>query len=85
MDIVVALALAIVGLIAIGAIFYARRNDMAHLIRSPAEAYFFVRRGSPPEPGLRTDPAAAEHAGRSAHPLHQQQQQRPPGKDSNNL
>ena len=47
MDVIVALVLGVVGLIVAGMIFYARRNDLAYLIRSPAEAYLGVRRNSP--------------------------------------
>jgi hypothetical protein len=50
MDVIVALVLAAVGLIVVGVIFYAKRNDLVHLIRSPADAFFFARRSSPPEP-----------------------------------
>ena len=55
MDVIVALVLGVVGLIVAGMIFYARRNDLVYLIRSPAEAYLGVRRNSPlsaaePEP-----------------------------------
>lgn len=53
MDVIVALVLAVVGLIVIGVIFFARRNDLVHLIRSPAEAFFLLRRNSPPEPDPR--------------------------------
>ena len=53
MDFIVALVLGVPGVIVVGTIFYARRNDLVHFIRSPAEAYLGVRRNRPPEPGLR--------------------------------
>ena len=39
MDVIVALVLGIVGLIVVSTTFYARRNDLLYLIRSPAEAF----------------------------------------------
>ena len=65
MDVIVALVLGFVGLIAAGMIFYARRNDLLDLIRSPAEAYVGVRRNSPlsaaePEPQPQTESGPAE-------------------------
>jgi hypothetical protein len=50
MDVVVGLVLGGVGLICAGVVFYARRNDLVHLIRSPADALLFVFRNSPPKP-----------------------------------
>ena len=50
MDVIVGLVLGGVGLIVAGVIFYARRNDLVHLIRHPTEAFYFVHRNSPPKP-----------------------------------
>jgi hypothetical protein len=50
MDVIVALVLGIVGLIVVSTTFYARRNDLVYLIRSPAEAFLGVRRDRPSAP-----------------------------------